>query len=116
MKRINEKTFIIIGVIIVLAIGVLEVIPASGDPGGLNSTALMVLDEKTLIGLSPEEGSNEVISTDITEGSSLFPDYSLGEQFDYQGGWSQSLYLGKSCDCSGINPDCCDENSINQAI
>lgn len=86
MKKIDDRTFLIIGVIIAIAIGVLAVFLASGDPDGLESTALMVQGEKTLTGPSPAEGDPEAIGTGISVYSSPFPDYSLGEQSGPLGG------------------------------
>ncbi|PKL59346.1 MAG: cobalamin biosynthesis protein CbiN, partial [Methanomicrobiales archaeon HGW-Methanomicrobiales-4] len=86
MKRIDDRTFIIIGVIIAIAVGVLAVFLASGDPDGLESTALMVQGEKTLTGPSPEEGDPEAIGTGVSVYSSPFPDYSMGESLGPLGG------------------------------
>jgi cobalt/nickel transport protein len=79
MKKIDNTTFLIMGIIISIAIGIVAVFLASGDPDGLESTALMVQGEKTLTGPSPEEGDPEAIGTGVSVYSSPFPDYSLGE-------------------------------------
>ena len=47
---IDNKTFIIGGIIIALIIGVAAVFLASGDPDGLESTALVVQGQKTITG------------------------------------------------------------------
>ena len=46
----DNKTFIIAGIIIALLIGVVAVFMASGDPDGLESTALVVQGQKELTG------------------------------------------------------------------
>ena len=79
MKKIENRTFLIIGIIAAVTIGVVAVFFASGDPDGLESTALMVQGEKTLTGPSPAEGDPEAIGTGVSVYSSPFPDYSLGE-------------------------------------
>jgi cobalt/nickel transport protein len=81
MKTIDNNTFIIIGVVLAIAIGVIAVFFASGDPDGLESTALFVQGEKDLMGQSPEEGDAEAIGTGVSVYSSPFPDYSMGEHF-----------------------------------
>ena len=42
----DNKTFMIVGIIIALLIGVVAVFMASGDPDGLESTALIVQGQK----------------------------------------------------------------------
>ena len=79
MKTPDNNTFIIIGVSIAIVISVLAVFFASGDPDGLESTALMIQGEKTLTGPSPAEGDPEAIGSGVSVYSSPFPDYSLGE-------------------------------------
>lgn len=79
MNLLDNKAFIIIGLIIAVFIGVLAVFFASGDPDGLESTALMVQGDKTLTGPSPEDGYPEAIGTGASVYLSPFPDYSLGE-------------------------------------
>jgi cobalt/nickel transport protein len=86
MKKMDDKMFIIIGVVIAITIGILAVFLASGDPDGLESTALMVQGEKSLTGPSPAEGDPEAIGTGVSVYSSPFPDYSLGEQLGPLGG------------------------------
>ena len=46
----DNKTFIIVGIAIALLIGVVAVFFASGDPDGLESTALMIQGQKSLTG------------------------------------------------------------------
>ncbi len=83
---IDNKTFIIAGLLISLLIGTIAVFLASGDPDGLESTALVVSGQKELTGLSPEEGDPEVIGTGSYTYESPMPDYSLGEEMDSTGG------------------------------
>ncbi len=82
----DNKTFLIVGVIIALVIGVLAVFLASGDPDGLESTALMVSGQKDLTGASPEDGDPEAIGTGTFTYESPMPDYSLGEGMGPLGG------------------------------
>jgi len=51
----DNRTFIIAGIIIALAIGGAAVFLASGDPDGLESTALVVQGQKELTGVTPED-------------------------------------------------------------
>jgi len=74
---IDNKTFMIAGIILAIIIGVVAVFAASGDPDGLESTALVVQGEKTLTGLSPEEGDAEAIGFGTFEYESPLPDYSV---------------------------------------
>lgn len=82
----DNKTFLIIGIIIALVIGVLAVFFASGDPDGLESTALMVSGQKSLTGIAPEEGNPESVGTGSFSYSAPLPDYSLGEAMGSLGG------------------------------
>lgn len=82
---IDNKTFLIIGIIIALAIGVLAVFFASGDPDGLESTALMVSGQKSLIGSAPEEGNPEAVGTGTFSYKAPMPDYSIGEMGPFGG-------------------------------
>ena len=75
----DNKTFLIVGFIIALVIGVLAVFLASDDPDGLESTALMVSGQKDLTGPSPEEGNPEAVGTGTFTYESPLPDYSMGE-------------------------------------
>ena len=59
----DNKTFIIIGIAIAIIIGVIAVFFASGDPDGLESTALMIQGQKTLTGGTPPDA--EVHSTGV---------------------------------------------------
>lgn len=74
--KMNDMTFIAIGLVIALIIGVAAVFLASGDPDGLESTSLYVQGEKTLTSESPEDGDAEAIGTGTFEYESPFPDYS----------------------------------------
>ena len=82
----DNKTFLIVGVIIALTIGVLAVFLASGDPDGLESTALVVTGQKDLTGPSPEDGDPESVGTGTFEYESPIPDYSLGKSMGSAGG------------------------------
>lgn len=82
----DNKTFIIAGLLISLLIGIVAVFLASGDPDGLESSALVVSGQKDLTGLSPEEGDPEVVGTGSFAYESPMPDYSLGEEMGSTGG------------------------------
>ncbi|PWR73029.1 PDGLE domain-containing protein [Methanospirillum lacunae] len=82
----DNKTFLIAGILFALVIGVLAVFLASGDPDGLESTALMVSGQKDLTGSAPEDGDPEVIGTGTFSYSAPMPDYSLGETMGTLGG------------------------------
>ena len=82
----DNRTFIICGIIIALLIGVIAVFMASADPDGLESTALVVQGQKELTGGTPE---NAEIQEDLNgkfSYTSPMPDYSLGEEMGSMGG------------------------------
>jgi cobalt/nickel transport protein len=76
----ETQHLVIIGVVLSLLIGVTAVFLASGDPDGLESTALFVQGEKTLTGNSPEDGDAEAIGGGTFEYEAPMPDYTLGEE------------------------------------
>ena len=82
----DNKTFIIAGIAIALLVGVVAVFFASGDPDGLESTALFVQGHKTLAGDTPPDAELH----EDTEGKFAYEspmhDYSLGEQLGPLGG------------------------------
>jgi cobalt/nickel transport protein len=82
----DNKTFIIVGLVIALLIGVVAVFMASGDPDGLESTALIVQGEKTLTGPTPPDAEIKEDMTGKFSFSSPMPDYSLGETLGSMGG------------------------------
>ena len=75
----DNKTFLIVGSIVAVVIGVLAVFLASGDPDGLESTALIVSGQKDLTGPSPKEGDPLVVGTGTFTYESPLSDYSMGE-------------------------------------
>jgi cobalt/nickel transport protein len=82
----DNKTFIIAGIIIALIIGVMAVFLASSNPDGLESTALIVQGQKTLTGDTPPDAE---IHEDLAEKFSYespMPDYALGEEMGPLGG------------------------------
>ncbi|MFY9800099.1 MAG: PDGLE domain-containing protein [Methanoregula sp.] len=82
----DNRTFIIAGIIIALLIGVMAVFMASSDPDGLESTALVVQGQKDLTGTAPE---NAEIQEDLNgkfSYTSPMPDYALGEEMGPLGG------------------------------
>ncbi len=82
----DNKTFLAVGIGIALVIGVLAVFFASGDPDGLESTALMISGQKDLTGAAPEDGDPEAVGTGTFSYSAPMPDYSLGEAMGPSGG------------------------------
>jgi len=83
---IDNKTFIIAGIVIALLIGGLAVFLASGDPDGLESTALVVQGQKTLTGATPSDAEIHEEEAGRFAYSSPMPDYSLGEAMGSAGG------------------------------
>jgi len=82
----DNKTFLAVGIGIALVIGVLAVFFASGDPDGLESTALMISGQKDLTGAAPEDGDPEAVGTGTFSYSAPMPDYSLSEAMGPSGG------------------------------
>ncbi|MHB8164976.1 MAG: PDGLE domain-containing protein [Methanoregula sp.] len=82
----DNKTFLIAGIIVAILIGVVAVFMASGDPDGLESTALMVQGQKTLTGDTPANAEIHEDATGKFSYESPMPDYSLGEKFGPLGG------------------------------
>jgi len=82
----DNKTFLIAGIIVALLIGVVAVFFASGDPDGLESTALMVQGQKTLTGDTPADAKIHEDTTGKFSYESPMPDYSLGEKSGPFGG------------------------------
>ncbi len=77
--NISNTQFLIGGLVIAIIIGGLAVFLASGDPDGLESTALYVQGEKTLTGDSPKDGDPEAVGVnDAVEYEAPLPDYSMG--------------------------------------
>jgi len=82
----DNKTFLIAGIVIALLIGVVAVFMASGDPDGLESTALIVQGQKTLTGDTPTDAEIHEDTTGKFSYESPMPDYTLGEKFGQPGG------------------------------
>ncbi|MFA4859771.1 PDGLE domain-containing protein [Methanoregula sp.] len=82
----DNKTFLAAGIIIALLIGVVAVFTASGDPDGLESTALVVQGQKTITGATPPDAEIKEDLNGKFAYSSPMPDYSLGEQMGSAGG------------------------------
>ncbi|WFN34084.1 PDGLE domain-containing protein [Methanogenium sp. S4BF] len=79
--NISNSQFLIGGLVIAILIGGLAVFLASGDPDGLESTALFVQGEKTLTGPSPEDGDPEAVGvSDAFEYEAPLPDYTTGDE------------------------------------
>lgn len=75
----DNKTFIVVGIGVALLISVVAVFMASGDPDGLESTALVVQGQKELTGGTPENAEIEEDLTGKYTYTSPMPDYVLGE-------------------------------------
>jgi cobalt/nickel transport protein len=82
----DNKTFIVIGIAVALIIGVVAVFMASGDPDGLESTALMVQGQKTLTGATPPDAEIHENPDGKFSYEAPMPDYSLGENLGPLGG------------------------------
>ena len=82
----DNKTFLAAGIIIALLIGIMAVFMASGDPDGLESTALVVQGQKTITGATPPDAEIHEDLNGKFAYSSPMPDYSLGEQMGSAGG------------------------------
>lgn len=80
------RTFITVGILVALLIGVAAVFLASGDPDGLESTALVIQGGKTLTGPTPEHAEIKEDLEGTFSYSSPMPDYSLGESWGPLGG------------------------------
>lgn len=72
----DNRTFIIAGIVIALAVGGLAVFLASSNPDGLESTALMVQGQKTLTGDTPQDAEVQEPEAAISYNAPL-PDYTL---------------------------------------
>lgn len=83
---IDNKTFLIGGLIVALIIGGVAVFMASGDPDGLESTALVVQGQKDLTGATPEDAEIEEDLSGKFSYESPMPDYALGEEMGSVGG------------------------------
>ena len=83
---INNKTLLVCGLIIAIAIGVIAVFLASGDPDGLESTALVVQGQKALTGSTPPDSEIKENMEGKFAYKSPMPDYSLGENSGPGGG------------------------------
>lgn len=79
------KQFLVAGIALALLIGIAAVFLASGDPDGLESTALYVQNEKSITGPSPEDGDAEAIGEGTFEYEAPMPDYGLGDAFGKPG-------------------------------
>jgi cobalt/nickel transport protein len=82
----DNKTFIIAGIVVALLIGVVAVFMASADPDGLESTALVVQGQKELTGGTPPDAEIEEDLDGKFSYTSPMPDYALGEEMGALGG------------------------------
>ena len=82
----ENRRFIILGVIVALLIGVVAVFLASSDPDGLESTALIIQGQKTLTGSTPEGAEIQESPDGKFSYAAPMPDYSLGEAMGPLGG------------------------------
>jgi cobalt/nickel transport protein len=83
---IDNKTLLAVGLVLAIVIGTAAVFLASGDPDGLESTALLTQGQKTLAGSAPPNAEiRENMDGKFTY-SPLMPGYSLGERSGPLGG------------------------------
>ena len=82
----DNKAFLIAGIVVALLIGIVAVFLASGNPDGLESTALMVQGQKTLTGDTPADAEIHEDTAGKFSYESPMPDYSLGEKLGPLGG------------------------------
>jgi cobalt/nickel transport protein len=82
----DNKTFLIVGIIVALLIGVIAVFMASGDPDGLESTALVVQGQKTITGGTPADAEIHEETAGRFSYTAPMPDYALGEEMGSFGG------------------------------
>ena len=82
----DNKTFIIVGIIIALVIGGIAVFLASGDPDGLESTALVVQGQKELTGTTPDDAELKEETDGRFSYTAPMPDYALGDEMGSTGG------------------------------
>ncbi|HMK16090.1 MAG TPA: PDGLE domain-containing protein, partial [Methanomicrobiales archaeon] len=83
---VTNRKLIAGGIIIALLIGVAAVFFASGDPDGLESTALMIQGQKTLTGGTPADAKVHEDMNGKFSYSAPMPDYSLGGTMGPLGG------------------------------
>jgi cobalt/nickel transport protein len=82
----DNRTFLIVGIAIALLIGVVAVFMASGDPDGLESTALMIQGQKSLTGPTPPDAEIKENPEGKFSYTAPMADYSLGESLGQTGG------------------------------
>jgi cobalt/nickel transport protein len=82
----DNRHFMVAGVIIALVIGVVAVFFASSDPDGLESTALIVQGDKTLTGATPPDAEVDTGLHETIVYDSPFSNYSIGGPFGTYGG------------------------------
>lgn len=73
----DMKKFVIAGIAIAVIIGIVAIFLASGDPDGLESSALVLQGDKTLTGETPPDAE---LVEDVHDGFSYespMPDYEL---------------------------------------
>ncbi len=81
----ESRTLLAMGFAVAILIGVAAVFLASGDPDGLESTALVVRGEKSLTGPAPPDAGGKEPTRDGVSYVPPFPDYSLGEGSGHAG-------------------------------
>ncbi len=75
---ISNRTFLTIGLVVALIIGISAVFFASGDPDGLDSTALVMQGQKDLTQpANPDAEIDESALPGEFEYSAPFPDYTI---------------------------------------
>lgn len=82
----DNRTFLIVGLVISLLVGCIAVFMASSDPDGFESTALVIQGDKTLTGAAPEDAEIHEMTEGRFSYESPMPDYALGEELGSAGG------------------------------
>ena len=76
---IDNKTLLLAGLVLAIVIGVAAVFFASGDPDGMESTALVIQGQKALTGPAPPDAEIKENMEGKFAYKSPMPDYSLGD-------------------------------------
>ena len=82
----DNRTFIIAGILIAIVIGGAAVFLASGDPDGLESTALVVQGQKDLTGATPQDAELHEETEGRFSYTAPMPDYTMGDDMGATGG------------------------------
>jgi cobalt/nickel transport protein len=81
----DNRIFLILGIIMVLVLAVLAVFLASSNPDGLESTALVVQGQKTLTGDTPSDAAIREPTGAVFSYNAPMTDYSIPGPFGKTG-------------------------------